>query len=128
LEIFAEPPLEQAEALSYLVLGRPLNAASSDDGGQLSQAAAAIGGNYLAERLGSRLGFDTFEVGSADGLDSTAFSVGKYLSPKLYVSYGMALFDNGRLLTLRYILSRRFELELESGQENRAGINYTLEH
>lgn len=127
LEIFAEPPLEQAEALSYLVLGRPLNSASSADSGQLSQAAAAIGGNFLAERLGARLGFDTFEVGDSNALGGTAFTVGKYLSPKLYVSYGVALFSEGTILTLRYILSRRFELELESGVENRAGINYTLE-
>ena len=127
LEIFAEPPLEQAEALSYLVLGRPLTAATSAEGGQLSQAAAAIGGNFLAERLGARLGFDTFEVGDSEGLGTTAFTVGKYLSPRLYVSYGMALFEEGRLLTLRYILSRRFELEFESGAENRVGVNYTLE-
>ena len=127
LDIFAEPPLEQAEALSYLVLGRPLESASSADGGQLSQAAAAIGGNFLAERLGARLGFDTFEVGDSEGMDATAFTVDKYLSPKLYVSYGMALFEDGRLLTLRYILSRRFELEFESGAENRVGVHYTLE-
>jgi len=127
LEIFAEPPLEQAEALSYLVLGRPLESASSDEGGQLSQAAAAIGGNFLAERLGARLGFDTFEVGDSEGMGTTAFTVGKYLSPKLYVSYGMALFEDGRLLTLRYLLSRRFDLEFESGAENRVGVNYTLE-
>lgn len=127
LEIFAEPPLEQAEAVSYLVLGRPLGAATSADSGQLSQAAAAVGGNFLAAKLGARLGFDTFEVGDSDALGTTAFTVGKYLSPKLYVSYGTALFEEGSILTLRYILSRRFELELESGAENRVGVNYTLE-
>lgn len=127
LEIYAEPPLEQAEAVSYLVLGRPLNAATSAESGQLSQAAAAIGGNFLAERLGGRLGFDTFEVGDSGALGGTAFTVGKYLSPKLYISYGVALFDEGEILTLRYLLTEHFEVELESGIESRGGVNYTIE-
>jgi translocation and assembly module TamB len=127
LEIYAEPPLEQAEAVSYLVLGRPLNSATSAESGQLSQAAAAIGGNFLAERLGGRLGFDTFEVGDSGSLGGTAFTVGKYLSPKLYISYGVALFDEGEILTLRYLLTEHFEVELESGVESRGGVNYTIE-
>lgn len=127
LEIYADPPLEQAEAVSYLVLGRPLNSATSAESGQLSQAAAAIGGNFLAERLGGRLGFDTFEVGDSGALGGTAFTVGKYLSPKLYISYGVALFDEGEILTLRYLLTEHFEVELESGVESRAGVNYTIE-
>ena len=61
LTLWSNPALDQAEQLSYLVLGRPLRSASQADGAQLSQAAAAIGGNLLAKRLGTRLGLD--EVG-----------------------------------------------------------------
>jgi translocation and assembly module TamB len=127
LTLWSNPALDQAEQLSYLVLGRPLRSASQADGAQLSQAAAAIGGNLLAKRLGTRLGLH--EVGVADNraLGGAALTVGKYLSPKLYVSYGMALFGTGQVVTFKYLLSRVWSVQIDSGTENRAALNYRLE-
>ena len=127
LTLWSNPALDQAEQLSYLVLGRPLRSASQADGAQLSQAAAAIGGNLLAKRLGTRLGLD--EVGVADNraLGGAALTVGKYLSPKLYVSYGVALFGTGQVVTFKYLLSRVWSVQIDSGTENRAALNYRLE-
>jgi len=127
LTVWSEPAMDQAEALSYLVLGRPLRAASSAEGAQLGEAAAAIGGNFLAGKLGSRLGFDTFGVADSQALGGAAFTVGKYLSPALYLSYGVSLFGSGQVMTLRYLLSDKFDVEIESGSESRAGINYHYE-
>ena len=127
LTLWSNPSLDQAEQLSYLVLGRPLRSASQADGAQLTQAAAAIGGNLLAKRLGSRMGLD--EVGVADNraLGGAALTVGKYLSPKLYVSYGVALFGSGQVVTFKYLLSRVWSVQVDSGTENRAALNYRLE-
>ncbi len=127
LSVWSQPALDQAEAVSYLVLGRPLRAASSADSGQLSAAAASLGGNLLAGPLGERLGFDTFEVAESASLGGAAFTVGKFLSPSLYLSYGISLFGSGQVFTLRYLLSERVDVEAETGVENRAGINYRLE-
>lgn len=127
LSLWSRPALEQAEALSWLVLGRPLASASDVDGAQLGQAAAAIGGNLLAAQVGGRLGFDTFGVADSQALGGAAFTVGKYLSPRLYLSYGVALFEPGQVVTLRYLISRHFDVELESARESRAGINYRIE-
>jgi translocation and assembly module TamB len=61
-------------------------------------------------------------------LGGSAFTVGKYLSPKVYLSYGVGLFTPGEVITLRYILSKRWELEVQNATtENRAGINYRIE-
>ena len=127
LTLWSEPAMEQAEQLSYLVLGRPLRSASQADGAQLSQAAAAFGGNFLAKRLGARMGLD--EVGVADNraLGGAALTVGKFLSPRLYVSYGVALFGSGQVVTFKYILSRLWSVQIDSGTENRAALNYRLE-
>ena len=127
LTLWSEPSMEQAEQLSYLVLGRPLRSASQEDGAQLSQAAAAFGGNFLAKRLGARMGLD--EVGVADNraLGGAALTVGKFLSPRLYVSYGVALFGEGQVVTFKYILSRLWNVQIDSGTENRAALNYKLE-
>ncbi len=127
LSVWSDPALDQAEALSYLILGRPLRSASSAEGAQLGQAATAFGGNFLAKRIGSRLGFDTFGVADSQTLGGAAFTVGKFLSPALYLSYGVSLFGSGQIVTLRYLLSEKFDIEIESGQESRAGLNYHIE-
>jgi translocation and assembly module TamB len=127
LSVWSNPALDQAEALSWLVLGRPLRSASAADGDQLGQAAAAVGGNLLAAQVGGRLGFDTFGVADSTALGGAAFTVGKYLSPRLYLSYGVALFDSGRVVTLRYLITERLDVEIEAAAESRAGINYRIE-
>jgi translocation and assembly module TamB len=127
LTLWSQPNLDQAEQLSYLVLGRPLRTASQDEGQQLSQAAAAIGGNLLANKLGARMGFDEIGVANSRALGGAALTVGKYLSPKLYISYGVALFDSGQVVTLKYLLSRVWSVQIDSSHENRAAINYRLE-
>ncbi len=61
-------------------------------------------------------------------IGGAAFTVGKYLSPKLYLSYGVGIFTPGEVITLRYKLSRLWELEAQNATtENRAGLNYRLE-
>lgn len=128
LSVWSQPPMDQAEALSWLVLGRPLSTASAVDGARLGQAAAAAGGNLLAARVGSRLGLDTFGVADSAALGGAAFTVGKYLSPRLYLAYGVGLFEEGSVITLRYLLRRGLELEFEAARESRIGIGYRGEH
>ncbi|CAM5347968.1 translocation/assembly module TamB domain-containing protein [Rhodanobacter lindaniclasticus] len=55
-------------------------------------------------------------------------SLGKYLSPRLYLSYGVGLFEPGEVITLRYRLSKRWHLEAQQATEfSRASLNYRLE-
>lgn len=127
LSVWSNPALDEAEALSYLVLGRPLRSATAAEGAQLGQAAAAIGGNLLAGRVGERMGFDTFGVADSQALGGAAFTVGKFLSPALYLSYGVSLFGSGQVITLRYLLTEHLDVEVETGSESRAGLNYSIE-
>lgn len=130
LTVFSEPTLEQSEALSYLITGRPLSGLKSGEGDLVNAAAQALGsatGDLLAKSIGARLGVDA-AVGDNTALGGAAFTVGKYLSPKLYLSYGVGIFTPGEVITLRYKLSRLWELEAQNATtENRAGLNYRLE-
>lgn len=128
-EIFSEPAMDNTEALSWLVLGRPLRTASGDEGQQLGAAALALGagGNYLAEQMGARLGLDEAGISDSRALGGATFSVGKYLSPRLLVSYGVSLVGSGQVLTLKYMLGRGFDIEIESGTESRGSLNWRLE-
>nr|WP_231734380.1 translocation/assembly module TamB domain-containing protein [Lysobacter gilvus] len=129
-EVWAEPAMDESEALSYLVLGRPLSTASSDEGRQLDAASAALsaGGGLLASQLATRLGFDDAGVMDSRALGGNVFGVGKYLSPKLYVGYGVSLLGTGQVLTLKYLLRKGFDIQIESSTiENRGSVNWRKE-
>lgn len=130
LTVYSEPAMEQSEALSYLITGRPLSALKSGEGDLVGAAAQALGsatGDLLAKSIGARLGVDA-SVSDNAAIGGAAFTVGKYLSPKLYLSYGVGIFTPGEVITLRYKLSRLWELEAQNATtENRAGLNYRLE-
>ena len=131
LTVFSEPSMEQSEALSYLVTGKPLSSLKSGEGDMLGTAARALGtagGDLLAKSIGGRLGVDDIGVADNGALGGAAFTVGKYLSPKLYLSYGVGIFEPGEVVTLRYLFSRHWNFEAQNATTgSRAGINYRIE-
>lgn len=58
---------------------------------------------------------------------SGTFAFGRYLTPRLYVGYGIGLISGGEVFSVRYRINRMFEVEGSSGAENRAAINYQIE-
>ncbi|HJW46341.1 MAG TPA: translocation/assembly module TamB domain-containing protein, partial [Lysobacter sp.] len=129
-KVWSIPATSQSEALSYLALGRPLSSASSDESRQLDAASAALsaGGSLLASQLGAAIGLDDAGVMESRALGGSVFGVGKYLSPKLYLGYGVSLLGTGQVLTLKYLLRRGFDIQVESSTvENRASINWRKE-
>ncbi|HEX7338416.1 MAG TPA: translocation/assembly module TamB domain-containing protein [Rhodanobacteraceae bacterium] len=130
MNVFSNPPMEQSDALSYLITGKPLSAVQGGEGSMVDAAAQALGsaaGDLLAKGIGSKLGVDA-GVSNSAALGTAAFTVGKYLSPRLYLSYGVGLFDPGQVITLRYLLSHRWNFEAEQATEfSRASFNYRIE-
>lgn len=132
VSVFSNPVMEQSDALSYLITGKPLSDVRGGEGNAVSSAAQALGsagGNMLAKRIGARLGVDDIGVSSSDALNgNSAFTVGKYLSPRLYLSYGVGLFEPGQVITLRYRLTKRWNFEAQNATDfNRASLNYRYE-
>ncbi|MBT2145406.1 MULTISPECIES: translocation/assembly module TamB domain-containing protein [unclassified Rhodanobacter] len=132
LTVFSNPVMEQSDALSYLVTGKPLSQVKGGEGDMVGAAAQALGsaaGDLLAKSIGSKLGVDDVGVSSNEALGgSSAFTVGKYLSPRLYLSYGVGLFEPGEVITLRYRLSKRWNFEAQQATEfSRASFNYRIE-
>ncbi len=134
--LFSDPAMTQGNQLSYLVLGRPLSGASTGEGSALSRAVLALGlkgGNAVAEKIGGQLGLDEFTVasnGNGNGSDAEQASlvIGKYLTPKLYINYGIGLFDPVSTLRLQYAISSKWKLVTESsGTASGGDIIYTIE-
>ncbi len=123
--LFSEPSMTQQEQLSWLVLGRPLEDAPGGEGDALARAALALGlrgGDFLAKNLGERLGVDQLtvqtgpeEAGAPSDPSEAALVAGKYLSPRLYVSYGIGLFNAASVLRMQYDIAKHWKLVTESG-------------
>ena len=133
LTVYSDPPMSQANALSYLVAGKPLDqiGAGDSDAGAMQTAARSLGvagGGLLAKTLGKRLGVDELSVKDDEMLGGSALTVGQYLSPRLFLSYGVGLFEPGDVITLRYKLSDELAVQTQRGPEDtRAGIEYRIE-
>jgi translocation and assembly module TamB len=123
--------MTESEALAYLLLGHPLGQASPQEGSLLANAATSLGlkgGNLIAKRLATRFGLESATLESSGGLDQTSLVLGKYLSPRLYVAYGIGLFEPINTFRIRYIMNKQFTLQAESGTGTSADILYTREH
>ncbi len=130
VNVWTDPASSQSEALAYLALGRPLSSVTGDESKQLNAASAALsaGGGLLASQLGAKIGLDDAGVMESRALGGSVLGVGKYLSPRLYVGYGVSLLGTGQVLTLKYLLRKGFDIEIESSTlENRASVNWRKE-
>ena len=128
--VTSSPAMATGEALSWLVLGRPLSTASGAETQQVSASALALsaGSNLLAQQLGSQLGLDTAGITESRALGGSALLVGKQVSPRLFVSYGISLIGTGQVLTLKYLLAHGLNVSLESGNVETAGaLNWRKE-
>ncbi len=58
-----------------------------------------------------------------------AFEVGTYIAPRLYLSYGISLFDTDNVISARYDLKKGFGVKASSGQrESGIDMSYTIDH
>lgn len=66
------------------------------------------------------------DVDYAEGVG--AFDVGTYIAPRVFLSYGISLFDSENVVGLRYDLRRGWGVKVTSGQrESGVDLSYTIE-
>ncbi len=125
LTLFSQPSLPQSQIASMLIVGRSSiqgDPGAPDDGVSTTEQ----GGAFLAGQLGKYVGLDDIGL-TQDSETGSEFVLGKYLSPRLYVSYGISLVDEINTLKLRYTIGDRWEISAESGQESAGDIEYRIE-
>ncbi len=126
-EVYSEPPMSDAEALSYLLTGRPLGSAGAADGDMLNQAAFALGltsAGSVASRIRNDLGLDT--LGIQGGAEDRQLVAGKRIGDRLLVEYAYGIVDNLGTLLLRYQLSDRLLIESRSGTARAVDLIYRV--
>lgn len=132
--VISDPNIGEADALSYLVTGKSLNDVGTAKGGSQDALASAsrslegAGAGLVAKRIGKRLGLDEAGVEENEMIGGSALTIGEYLSPRLYLSYGVGLFEPGEVIALRYKLSNAVGVKVQRGtEETRAGVEYRFE-
>lgn len=125
-EVFSEPAMSQEQALSYLVMGRPLGT-NSEDSNMVAQAALALGvagSSGATGKLASNLGIKDFELDTSGSGDKTSVVASGKITEKLSLRYGVGVFEPANTIALRYMLSKRVYLEAASGLASSLDIFY----
>lgn len=156
-KLYSNPSMQDGDTLAYIVLGHPLGG-SGEQASLLTQAAGALltsdKARDLKEQVKNRLGLSTLEIqggvgGTTDymgykplqitppgeipaaqqpGITQTMLTVGKFLTPQLYISYGRSLFTDSNLFRLRYDIFQKWQIETQTGSnESGADLYYKME-
>ncbi|MBP7982231.1 MAG: translocation/assembly module TamB domain-containing protein, partial [Arenimonas sp.] len=113
--------MSDSEALSWLMFGRPLNSVSASQADSINAKEMALnaGASMLVGTLGRQIGLDKASISDTRALGDSTLTVGKKLSPKLFVSYGVSLFGIGQVITLKYLLRKGLDITVETEQSDR---------
>jgi len=128
--IFSEPSKPQANALSYLLMGRDLSGSGDTKSNPLTSGLIGLGianSNGMVGQLGQALGFEQFTLDTAGTGDDSQVTVSGYLSPKLQLKYGVGIFNSLGEFTLRFELMKNLYLEAVQGLDSAVDVLYKFE-
>lgn len=133
LSFFSDPTMPQTQIVTYLLTGKAPDSMTGNDTATMTSARDTLtmqGGGLLASQIGRRLGLEEVGVESSlgtDGTANTALVLGKFLSPRLFISYGISLTESINTLKLRYTISDKWVFKTEAGENQSADLEYTIE-
>ncbi|MEN3365723.1 MAG: translocation and assembly module TamB [Burkholderiales bacterium] len=133
ITLVSEPPVSEAEKLSWLVLGHGLETAGQGDLSKLQSSAGALLSQGAAAGVESQIarafGLDQLSVGSTtnqEGLEQRIVTVGKQISSRLYVSVEQGLQTASSVLHMRYLLTPKLTVEAEAGTRSALSLFYNI--
>jgi translocation and assembly module TamB len=132
MTFFSDPEVAQSQIVSLLLAGGSLqtvqNTTTNTDPvvrNAASRGDLMQGGAILAQQIGGRY---NIEAGVEQDLDNeTSLVLGRYLSPRLYVSYGVGLAEAINTIKMRYTIGDHWTVKTEGGTHSGADLVYTIE-
>ena len=118
--VVSNPAMSDSDALSWLLFGRPLNSVTAGQADSINAKSMALnaGGSYLVGTLGNKVGLDEASISDSRALGDSTLTIGKQISPRLFVSYGVSLLGIGQVITLKYLLKAGLDISIESEQSD----------
>lgn len=129
-QVFSDPAMSQADAISYLVTGHPLQTQNPGDQSAVAGAALALGVQQtaaLTEAIGHAVTLDELSLAGGGTLEQTQLVAGKQLGSDLYVRFSYGLFNRIGSVLARYRLNRNFSIEAASGEDQSLDLVYSVE-
>lgn len=126
ISFFSDPSLTQSQIVSLLVAGGSLESLQKNGSQQAGGDLLLQGGAIVGQQIGARIGVDDVGV-ETDTLNQTSLVLGKFLNPRLYVSYGVSLTQSINTVKLRYTLGDHWTIKLEAGEARSSDLVYTIE-
>ncbi|HAR94341.1 MAG TPA: hypothetical protein DCR97_00010 [Deltaproteobacteria bacterium] len=136
ITLYSNPPLSDSDTLSYLVLGRPASGDAAQASLLFGAAGSLFGGGKagsIQEQIKKTLGLETLEIATErvateqGQVEQNMVRVGRYLAPNLYIGFGRSLFTDEYVVTARYNLSKRWEIQTRTGTQTGGDIYYKVE-
>lgn len=136
ISVFNNAGLTEQQAMNAIITGRLDPSADSQisEQGFRSQvtnnlAAAGLslglsGTRSLTNQLGNALGLESLTVDASGNSSDTHVNITGYISPDLYIRYGVGVFNAQTELSMRYQLTRRVYVEATSGAEKLVDVIY----
>jgi translocation and assembly module TamB len=130
MTFFSDPEVSQSQIVSLLLAGGSLESVqNSTDATARTNAgrsdALMQGGAILAQQIGGRY---NIEAGvEQDMTNETSLVLGRYLSPRLYVSYGVGLAEAINTIKMRYTIGDHWTVKTEAGTQRSADLVFTIE-
>lgn len=131
MTFFSDPAVAQAQIVSLLLAGGSLESVqnTADPASRNSSARANLllqGSALLFQQFGGKVGLDDVSVESNLNND-TSLVLGRYLSPRLYISYGIGLAEQINTIKMRYTIGDHWTIKTEAGTARSADLVYTIE-
>jgi translocation and assembly module TamB len=122
ISFFSDPPLPQTQIASLILAGGSIESAQNAQNAALGQGAA-----ILAAQLGSHVGIPDVSLETDPIANETSLVLGHYLSPRLYVSYGVSLTEQLNVFKMRYTLGDHWTIRMEAGTAYGADLVYAID-
>ena len=130
VRLVSNPPVSDAEKLSWLMTGQGLDRATRSDLAALSSASASLlggGQKPLTTRIANEVGLDDIsfrDTGATDRTGGQVVAFGKRISDRLTLVYEQGLSVASNALRIEYALSRTLTLRAEAGIVSNLGIYF----
>lgn len=130
VEFYSQPVMNESTVLHYLLTGKSPDKGSNSSSllNNMVLSAGVFGSSEITEELANKVGVSDFQVATSADEDGSSLELSGYISPDIYLKYGVSLYDDAKTMAMRYRLKQNLFIEAAGGINSSLDIIYSFEH